>query len=318
MAQWFLPLTFALTAAFSPVVAKPAPHVLLPGHIDLETGPDGNTVILDAPKGLIIVDSGRHPQHAEAIIAHAKAVGKPVFAVINTHWHLDHTTGNRDILAAFPQAKIIASNAATGALKGFLADSADRVRERLADPATTESQRRRMERSLAIIGDRAALVPPKPIKQDTMIKLGGRKVDMRLAPNAVTEGDLWLVLPDEKLVIVGDLVVSQFPFFDTGCEDGWAKALQLIDQASWATLIPGHGPAMDRAAFGRWRNAFTAVLDCAQSARPSSDCAAQWERDAAGFFAESERSDVRELAVYYVDEILRAPIEKRMPYCHPK
>ena len=75
---------------------------------------------------------------------------------------------------------------------------------------------------------------------------------------------------------------------------------------------------MDRAAFGRWHGAFTALLDCAKSARKSAECAAGWERDAAGFFSEDERGEVRAMAVYYVDEVLRAPSEKRMTYCRAR
>jgi len=72
--------------------------------------------ILDAPVGLIVLSGARR-----AILAHACRVGKCLAAIINTHWHLDHTTGNRDILAAFPEAKTIACHAVEGALAGFLA-----------------------------------------------------------------------------------------------------------------------------------------------------------------------------------------------------
>jgi glyoxylase-like metal-dependent hydrolase (beta-lactamase superfamily II) len=309
---------FGLFGCAGPVAAKPAPYVVQPGHIDLDRGPDGNTVILDAPDGLVVVDSGRHPEHSARIIAYARAVGQPIVAVVNSHWHLDHTTGNRDILAAFPKATIVASHAVEGALGGFLAKSRDAAEKALRDPKVSATERARIERSLAIINDRAALVPGLAIGVTTTGKLGGRRIQFHLARNAATEGDVWLILPDEKLAVVGDLVVAQFPFFDTGCEAGWAKALAAIDRAQWDTLIPGHGAPMDRAAFRRWQGAFAAVLDCAHSNRTSADCATGWERDAAGFFTEAERPSVRELAVYYVDEVLRAPSEKRMTYCRSR
>jgi glyoxylase-like metal-dependent hydrolase (beta-lactamase superfamily II) len=275
-------------------------------------------VILDTSHGLVVIDSGRHPAHAARILDRARKVGKPIIAVINTHWHLDHTTGNREILAAFPSARIVASGAAAGALQGFLARSAELTRKQLADPATDEQARQRLTRALAIMGDRAALVPARPVAGDGPIRIGGRRIELRLASNAATEGDLWLLLPDEQLAIVGDLVVGPFPFFDTGCEEGWTTALDAIERASWTTLIPGHGAPMDRVDFGRWQQAFAAVLDCAHSSRSAADCAAAWERDAAGFFTEVERPSVRELAVYYVDEVLRAPPEKRMAYCRAR
>jgi glyoxylase-like metal-dependent hydrolase (beta-lactamase superfamily II) len=305
----------ALAACAGPAAAKPAPHVLQPGHIDLDRGPDGNTVILDTPRGLVVVDSGRHPEHAARIIAHARQVERPVVAVINTHWHLDHTTGNRDILAAFPKAAIVASRAVEGALDGFLARSREGATQELANTKLPAEERARTLRALAAMEDRAALVPRLAIERGGPRKLGGRRIQFHLAPNAATEGDVWLVLPDEKLAIVGDLVVAPFPFFDTGCEQGWAAALGAIDRAKWTTLIPGHGAAMDRAAFGRWRGAFTALLDCAKSDHEAAACAAGWEQNAAGFFSEGERADVRAMANYYVAEVLRAPPEKRMTQC---
>jgi glyoxylase-like metal-dependent hydrolase (beta-lactamase superfamily II) len=144
--------------------------------------------------------------------------------------------------------------------------------------------------------------------------VAGRKLDIRLAPAAATEGDIWLLVPDEGLAITGDLVVAQSPFFDTGCEEGWAAALDQIAAAQWITLIPGHGQPMDRAGFGRWHTAFTHFVDCAKSPSPAEDCAKGWDSDAEGFYNEAEAPSVHELSLYYIEQ-LRAPPEERMPYC---
>jgi glyoxylase-like metal-dependent hydrolase (beta-lactamase superfamily II) len=151
-----------------------APHVLLPGHIDLAIGPDGNTVILDAPEGLVVIDSGRHARHAAAILDHARRTGKPIAAVVNTHWHLDHTTGNRDLLAAYPDARLIATGAIEGALDGFLAPGRERARRQAADEALPDEERARARRALAAVEDRAAIVPADPVTGDTVAELGGR------------------------------------------------------------------------------------------------------------------------------------------------
>ena len=54
--------------------AAPAWH-LIPGQVDPAglKGPDGNSVFLDAPEGLILVDTGRHPEHSAALLAYARA-----------------------------------------------------------------------------------------------------------------------------------------------------------------------------------------------------------------------------------------------------
>ena len=56
----------------------------------------------------------------EVIAAIAKVTPKPVSAVINTHWHNDHTEGNQAYRAAFPKVEFIghASAAADMATTG--------------------------------------------------------------------------------------------------------------------------------------------------------------------------------------------------------
>ncbi len=291
------------------------PYVVQPGHIDLARGPDGNTVILDAPDGLIIVDTGRHPEHAQSIIDYARTSGKPVAAIVNTHWHLDHSTGNRDLKLDFPDAEIIATDAARGALTGFLKPSLDRTRAMIADAATPPAERAGAERRLAAVMDEASFFSANPPRQDQTRSIAGRSVNLHVAHAAVTEADLWLVVPDEQLAIVGDLVVAQAPFFDTGCEEGWSAALDAIGAADWDTLIPGHGAPMSRAEFARWRSAFDGFVKCARSGAPSSSCAERWAEDARGFYSAEEGESVRQLIGYYVDQVLRAPAGQRMAYC---
>ena len=305
-----------LCSVSAPAAASaPAAYVLQSGHIDLAIGPDGNTVILDASEGLVAVDTGRHASHAEAILAHARAVGKPVAAVVNTHWHLDHTTGNRDVLAAYPRARLVATSAVKGALIGFLAEAPARARARADDVALPDDERARARRTLAALEDRTALVPQQPIMADGPVELGGRRIELRVAHAAATEADLWLLAHDEKLAVVGDLVVAPVPFFDTGCERGWREALDDIAAAEWTTLIPGHGAPMTRADFSRWRGAFETWLACAASDRPAAQCAEGWMRDADGFYALDEAQGVRMFAEAYVTEVLRAPASERMAYC---
>ena len=92
----------AIALALASSALKPEPYHLIPGVIPMDKGPDGNTIIFDAPKGLIVFDTGRHPEHARAILEYAKARHRPIVAIVNSHWHLDHTTGNWDLRQAYP------------------------------------------------------------------------------------------------------------------------------------------------------------------------------------------------------------------------
>lgn len=120
-----LPLALASLAVAAPSAADPIPagYTLIPGSFPAGRQPDGNTIVIDAPAGLIVVDTGRHAQHREKILALARARGRPVAAIVNSHWHLDHDGGNRALRAAFPRADLYASRAVEGALTGFLARS---------------------------------------------------------------------------------------------------------------------------------------------------------------------------------------------------
>src|SRR3954454_10285191 len=97
------------------IASAPAPPVareiardtlLLPGAILPNRGPDGNTVIFVAPDGLVVVDTGRHTWHSDGILAVARERKLPVGAIVNTHWHLDHSSGNGRIKAVFPAAMV--------------------------------------------------------------------------------------------------------------------------------------------------------------------------------------------------------------------
>ncbi len=125
-------ITLAALGTFTPgwpgtsPVAAPAPRDvapgvwLVPGGIPPDRQPDGNSVIFAAPAGLIVVDTGRHSWQREAILALAHAQKKEIVAIVNTHWHLDHVSGNPDMRAAYPGLRVYASDAIDGALDKLL------------------------------------------------------------------------------------------------------------------------------------------------------------------------------------------------------
>jgi len=107
-----------LGAMAAPAAAE-AIH-LIAGVTTPERQPDGNSVVIDAPQGFIVFDTGRHAEHTQRILDYARAGGKPIAAIINSHWHLDHIGGNRMLRAAYPDARVYASDALGEALGGFL------------------------------------------------------------------------------------------------------------------------------------------------------------------------------------------------------
>lgn len=311
-------LIFGLTLAAlaSCASAEPAPHHLITGGVYEDKGPDGNSIILDAPDGLIVVDTGRHPDHAAKILAYAKAVGKPVAAIVNTHWHLDHTTGNMDLLKAYPGVPIVSSRAIEGKLfRDFIAPGRERTKKALADGTAPAAQRPGMIRAQAFLDQPRYGRPTLPVTASGPRTIAGRTIDVRLAPFAVSEGDLWLVLPDEKMVIAGDLVVDIVPFMDTACVDGWEQALEEISAVEFETLIPGHGAPMSKPQFIHWKTAFGALVACGRSNDPIAECVEGWMTNAARFIAEDKKAYAGEAAAYYIETRLRSKPEEQNKFC---
>jgi glyoxylase-like metal-dependent hydrolase (beta-lactamase superfamily II) len=298
--------------------AQPAPREafhLIPGSVVPNRGPDGNSVFLDAPEGLILVDTGRHPEHRDLLLGHARERGRPIAAIVNTHWHLDHTTGNAELRAAFPQAQVYASNAIERALTGFLARSRTETQRALDAGQIPETYRAEIARAFAAQDNPAAFRATQPVTASSELRIAGRRLQVNLARFAATEGDVWLYDPATRVAIVGDLVVGLVPFMDTACAEGWRRALGEIAATPFNTLIPGHGAAMTRADFTAWRAAFDSFVDCGQSDRPRADCVAGWRREAARFIPAGAERMVDGLAGYYLDSRLRAAPAERTRYC---
>jgi glyoxylase-like metal-dependent hydrolase (beta-lactamase superfamily II) len=302
MNRALLVLAACHAASPKPPAFDPTP-IFIAGRFDGDTAPDGNSIFLDAPDGLVLVDTGRHPAHQDKLLAKARALGKPIVAIINTHWHLDHSGGNAEIRAAFPAAQIVTTSAIDRAYTDFL------LANRPKSDAFLASGKASPEQVADIMRDRAAVDDPAkqlwftlPITRSQILKLAGRTLDLRVTSYAATEADLWIYDPASKTAIVGDLVVAPVPFFDTGCADGWLAALDAIAATPFETLIPGHGEPMTRAAFTTWKTAFAHFVACAATAEPATACAANWRRDA------SPPADptIDEYAAYYIDNILRS------------
>jgi len=288
---------------------------LVPGTWSPPSGPNGNTVLLDAPAGLIVVDTGRHPAHQEAILAAARARGRPIAAIVNTHWHLDHTGGNAELRAVFPGIPIVASNAVDGALDGFFKRSREAAEAHIASGKALSAQVAEIHRDLKAMDDLANLRPTQVVAKSGSLTIAGRRLDVHLERYAATAGDVWLFDRREQVAIVGDLVVGLVPFMDTACPEGWRKALGHIAAVPFRTLIPGHGAPMTRAQFTRWRDASDALLDCAAGPSPKQVCVDGWMRDAAPFIPSSDKARVPGMVGYYIDSRLRAAPAERTRYC---
>jgi glyoxylase-like metal-dependent hydrolase (beta-lactamase superfamily II) len=277
--------------------------------------PDGNSIILEAPQGLIVFDTGRHVAHTQQIVEFAGAAGKPVAAIINSHWHLDHIGGNAVLRATYPAAHIYASSALASALGGFLASYRKQLEQAIVasdkDPAAQSS----MRAEIALIDAGPKLAPTDVIDATGRRVIAGRELDVHLEHAAVTAGDVWVLDRETGVLMAGDLVTLPAPFLDTACPKRWRATLARLVRTKFKLLIPGHGAPMEGREVETYRRAFDGLLACAASDRTKAACVDGWLRDADTLIPEGDRAYARALIDYYMDQVLRGHAETLAKLC---
>ncbi len=309
-------LSLLVTAADAPAApavppaapVAPAPREIAPGTYLMagailpNRGPDGNTVMFTAPRGLVVVDTGRHAWHSDGILAFARERKQPVVAIVNTHWHLDHSSGNVRVKAAYPNARVYTTNAIDRALgpRGFLTRNAEGLAERVKNPEIPEAQRAEMAVFAATMEASASLRPDVVITETGRRELAGRPLDVHVTDGAVTDADVWLYDPRTRVAVIGDLVTFPAPFFETACPKQWSQALDSVWATPFRIAVPGHGEPMTRAQFGAYRDAFHAFVACVNDTA-ATGCPAIWTRGVAQFLGtDAARGEASDYAGYYV------------------
>jgi glyoxylase-like metal-dependent hydrolase (beta-lactamase superfamily II) len=298
-------IVFSATAAAAPPPQQVAPAIeLIRGAMLAERGPDGNTVIFDAPDGLVVVDTGRHAWHSDAILAHAKSRNLPIAAIVNTHWHLDHTSGNGRLKAAYPGARVHATPAVDRALAdgGFLARNLASSKALLDDPTLSDTRKEEVSIFIATMAESEALRPELVVTESGNRKIAGRSFDILVTEGAVTDADIWLYDSQNDVAVLGDLVTFPSPFFETACPADWRKSLDAVWNTPFRIAIPGHGEPMDRAQFDAYRGAFNRYMDCVEGASDAGQCATTWADGIERFLGGDEklRKEALAYAEYYV------------------
>lgn len=303
-------------AANANEVRELAPGVhLIAGVFVAGTQPDGNTLILDGVDGLIVFDTGRHASHTQQIIDYAQRRKRPVAAIVNSHWHLDHVGGNLRLRAAYPQARVYASAAIEDAMHGFLARYRAQIEQMLAQPGGDEAQKASLRDERVLIDAGSKLYPDERIAATATRSIDGRSLRIGYESRAVTAGDVWLFDPKTRVLAAGDLVTLPAPLFDTACPTHWQAAFEDLAKLDFELLVPGHGAPMHRAQFDTYRKAYGGLLACAQSSREKSACIEGWMHDADTLIPEVDRKLARGLLDYYIDNSLRGDATKTRELC---
>jgi len=214
-----------------------------------DTNPQGNTVVIVGDRDVLVIDSGYLPSSAREDIAQIRQwTDKPVRYLVNTHWHPDHIRGNAAYREAFPDIAIIAHPKTLELERGFDEPNLVRYRARLAALKTqvesgkgpdgkrlTGVERKEattiLERRTAVAREFEGYVPVYPtllVTDGMNLDLGGRVVEVRNLGTGHTVGDLVVWVPEEKVLVSGDLIVYPVPYFFAGQPYDLIRALARI------------------------------------------------------------------------------------------
>ena len=288
---------------------------LIPGKFVVGTQPDGNTVLFVAPEGLVVFDTGRHAEHTQQIVDFASAAKKPIVAIVNSHWHLDHIGGNVMLREKYPRVRVYASGAIEDAMRGFLANYRAQLEGMIKKAGDDTAKQAPWRTELALIDAGPKLYPDVRIGETSMRMLSGHAFRVGFESHAVTAGDVWLFDPASRVLASGDLVTLPAPLFDTACAARWKGALGRLSEIDFKVLVPGHGAPMGRADLATYRRGFDRLLECAAGDTPKQACIDGWMSDAAPLIPASDDKLARGLLDYYIDGSLRGDAKQKAKLC---
>jgi len=243
----------ARSAHLEPMVTKVSDSVYCasgysPANISMILGTDG----------IVIVDTGMTPQHAEAVLKEfRKITDLPVKGIIYTHGHGDHTGGSRPFAEETePRPPIYARkpfntegrmfngggvkiNGLRGARQGgFLLPQEKRINNGVAPAASPPKE------GNIFIGN--PLLPTETFsKGRKKISVGGLDLELVEAPGESAD-ELYVWFPRERVVFTGDNFYQSWPNLyairGTAYRDvkDWMNSLSAMIDEKPAHAVPGH------------------------------------------------------------------------------
>ena len=236
-------------------------------HIYMLQGAGGNIGISTGNDGVFMVDDQFAPL-SDKILAAIKTVSdQPVKFLINTHFHGDHTGGNKNFEAA--GAMIVAQN---------------NVRKRLAENEKTAD----------------AGLPMITFSDDATFYQNGDDVFLTHVHNAHTDGDAMVYFAQSNVLHTGDTFFNiRFPFIDInrggsiqGDVAAAKKGLMLINDDT--KIIPGHGSLATKEDYKKYYEMLEGVMKNvseAIEANKTEEEVVQMESLTSDFFTDEETKE---------------------------
>ena len=211
-------------------------------NIYMLTGSGGNIGVVVGTKKVLMIDSQFAPLSDKISKAIADISDLPIEMLLNTHWHGDHTGGNKN----FGDKVTIVAH--------------ENVRERMS------TEQVRPFRKPTPPAPQQAL-PVITFKEDITLYVGDETVMAFHVHHAHTDGDAIIYFPKSNVMHMGDTYFKgRYPYIDLGSGGSVAGVLKAIDQAIFLAdedtkIIPGHGVLSNKKELMEYRGVITLIYD---------------------------------------------------------
>ena len=245
-----------------------------------------NAAIILFDDAVLVVDTHSKPSAARALIEQIKKLtDKPVRYVVNTHFHWDHYQGNQAYPSSWPASVEIISSEATRAnieQRGIprvkheivtMPQEIEKLKSDL-DKASDVGQKEQLranllqaEAYLAELKSMQVTLPSVTFDHSLILHRPSRTVEVLLLGNAHTNGDVFVYLPREKVLVTGDALHGWTPYMGDSYPFDWIQTLDAAEKLDFDQVIGGHGNVMrGKERFDLWKHYFRDLLDEAAQA----------------------------------------------------
>jgi cyclase len=229
-----------------------------------DVGLSGNCVAIISRDGVLIFDTSGTPKTAQAVLGELrKLTDQPVRYVVNSHWHWDHWGGNQVFKAAFPSVQIISQEKTRSMMMhdsiewnhDYLSkDIPEHIKDidnAISDARSKSAPAERLAEMEKLAADDREFLKekreltntfPNIVFSDKMrLFMGEREIDI-LHAKAITPGDSLVFLPNEKILLTGDILVYPIPYAIGGTyPTSWIESLKVLKSLDPQVIVPGHG-----------------------------------------------------------------------------
>jgi glyoxylase-like metal-dependent hydrolase (beta-lactamase superfamily II) len=219
-------------------------------------GQGSNVGVLRTGEGAVVVDTMAFRMQGRRIFELAQELAEgPVQAIINTHYHWDHTRGN----PAFPGGIRVISTEKTLAYLNAV------------DAGHWE-------------GGAEKTLPNETFTDERRLKIGGKTLRLLHPGRGHTDGDLVVLFEEDRVLHTGDLYFNgRYPNIDLeggGSVQEWVATIDRVLELDFDKVIPGHGPVSDRAGLIAFQGFMRELAAVGTTARRDDTRLAETQRNA--------------------------------------